>query len=76
MSDAQVSINMERAECHASSHACPTGEVGTKARPYHQPTRQTVVLSKRIEQGNHYHDQYARLTLDEQGKLVKLAVSR
>ena len=76
MSDAQVSINMERAECHASGHACPTGEAGTKARPSHQPTRQTVVLSKRIEQGNHYHDQYARLTLDEQGKLVKLAVSR
>ena len=76
MSDAQLSLNIERAECHASGHACPTGLTGTKARPTHPPTRQTVVLSKRFEQGNHYHDQYARLTLDEQGKLVKLAVSR
>jgi hypothetical protein len=76
MSDAQLSLNIERAECHASGHACPTGLARTKAGPTHPPTRQTVVLSKRIEQGNHYHDQYARLTLDEQGKLVKLAVSR
>jgi hypothetical protein len=34
------------------------------------------VLSKRIELGEHSLNQYARLTLDENGKLVKLAVSR
>jgi hypothetical protein len=76
MSDAHLSLNIERSECHASGHACPTGLAGTKARSTRPPTRQTVVLNKRFEQDHHYHEQYARLTLDEQGKLVKLAVSR
>jgi hypothetical protein len=76
MSDAQLSINVERAECHASGHACPTASCSAKTRPDHLPIRQTVVLSKCIELDHHFHNQYARLTLDEQGKLVKLAVSR
>jgi len=76
MSDAQLSLNIERVECHASGHACPTASYGAKARPANSPTRKTVVLSKRIEQGDHFHNQYARLTLDAHGKLVKLALSR
>jgi hypothetical protein len=76
MSDAQLSLNIERAECHATGHACPTALSGAKASPVHLPKRQTVVLSKRIEQEEQFHNQYARLTLDEHGKLVKLAVSR
>ena len=76
MSDAQLSLNVERTECHASGHTCPTALSGAKNRTTHPPTRKTIVLSKRIEQNAHYHNQYARLTLDEHGKLVKLAVSR
>ncbi|MBN1666357.1 MAG: hypothetical protein JW862_04695 [Anaerolineales bacterium] len=35
-----------------------------------------VTLSKQIEQANHKHHQYARIKLNEQNKVVKLAVSR
>jgi hypothetical protein len=76
MSDAQLSLNIERAECHASNHTCPTALSGSKACSTHLPARQSIVLSKRIELGEHSLNQYARLTLDENGKLVKLAVSK
>jgi hypothetical protein len=76
MSDAQLSYNMERTECHATGHTCPTALYGAKAPPARMHTHQTVVLSKRIEQGDRFHNLYARLTLDEKGKLLKLAVSR
>jgi hypothetical protein len=35
-----------------------------------------VTLSKQIEQANHKHHQYARIKLNEQNKVIKLAVSR
>jgi hypothetical protein len=38
--------------------------------------RKLVILSKSITHSNQIHKHYARLTLDEQGKLVKLVVSR
>ena len=38
--------------------------------------RKLVILSKSIAHSNQVHKHYARLTLDEQGKLVKLVVSR
>jgi hypothetical protein len=76
MADAQLSFSQERAECHSAGHTCPTAQMSAKARINHSPTRQVVVLSKRVEQAMLTHRQYARLTLNAQGKLVKLAVSR
>lgn len=76
MSGARLSYSQERAGCHHAGHTCPSGQFGTKAIPDNKPDRQVVVLSKRIEQARHTHQQYARLTLDNQGKLVKLVVSR
>jgi hypothetical protein len=76
MSDAKLTYSHERSECHATGHTCPTGQLGVKSRPFLSPERQVVVLSKQIEQASLKHSQYARLTLDAKGKLVKLAVSR
>ena len=40
------------------------------------PVRRLVTLSKQIPNSHGVHAQVARLTLDENGKLVKLVVSR
>ncbi len=75
MEDAQVSFSTERAECHSPGHTCPTSQI--KSRPLtRQPDRHLVTLSKQVQRECHVHPHFARLTLDGQGKLVKLVVSR
>ncbi len=76
MAGARLSYTHERAGCHHAGHNCPSGQFGAKTLPSQQPDRQVVVLAKQIQQAQHTHLQYARLTLDPQGKLVKLVVSR
>jgi hypothetical protein len=76
MSDAQVRITHEHSGCEGIGHQCPSAAMGTKARPAQSPSRQVVTLSKTIQQAAFVHRHYARLTLDSQGKLVKLVVSR
>jgi hypothetical protein len=76
MADAQVRITHEHASCDGIGHQCPTAAMGRKARPNQPPGRQVVTLSKTIQQSAFIHRHYARLTLDSQGKLVKLVVSR
>jgi hypothetical protein len=80
MADASVKLTTERAEC-AAGHTCPTSQMGAKSRPAQNPARKVVTLSKQIQTGAQggmavQHHQYARLTLDREGKLVKLVVSR
>ncbi len=48
----------------------------TTASVPHLVGRQVVSLSKNIQQANLNHKQYARLTMDTSGKLLKLTVSR
>ncbi|MFZ6030988.1 MAG: C25 family cysteine peptidase [Chloroflexota bacterium] len=40
------------------------------------PTPQVITLCKQVDQQIHHHWQYARLTLDERGDLVKCVISR
>jgi len=76
MSDAKVKISHEHAGCTGAGHTCPTADMGAKARPSMNPSRQVVTLSKTIQRSAYVHRHYARLTLDSKGKLVKLVVSR
>lgn len=74
MQDASLSLTEEHTAC--DGHTCPTAQFGSKALPKAPPRRQVVVLSKKIENSKHTHAQYARLTLNPEGKVVKLVVSR
>jgi tetratricopeptide (TPR) repeat protein len=76
MQGAQLVLSHEHNDCDCKGHNCPTGQLGKKTRPEHDPLRSVVTLSKSIEQAQHTHQRYARLTLDKQGKIVKIAVSR
>jgi hypothetical protein len=76
MQGAQVSMSHEHCGCACQGHHCPTGQLGAKTRPNFTPERRVVTLSKSIPFEEHTHPQFARLTLDKTGKVVKLAVSR
>lgn len=76
MVDACFAVTQEHVGCPGGSHQCPTAQLGAKSKPSHLPARQVVTLSKTVEQNSSVHHHYARLTLDAEGKLVKLVVSR
>lgn len=77
MTGAQVAFSQEHTHCDTTGHNCPTGQLGGKRRPAQGAAgRRLVTLSKHVPSAQHVHPQYARLTLDAQGKLVKLVVSR
>ncbi len=80
MAGAQITISHEHAECSLAGHNCPTAQLGGKMDSHtyiqHQPNRRVVVLSKQVKSTAHQHHHYARLTLDESNRLVKLVVSR
>jgi hypothetical protein len=77
MVDAQVSITQERMACQGNMHSCPTAQMQPKTTR-HMPftNRQVVTLSKTIQEASIKHEQYARITLDASGKVVKLVISR
>lgn len=82
MDGSQLTLSYEHVDCDAvqpkhtqgASSAHPVDHL-TRQQPY-QLARKVITLSKDIPNSTHLHHHYARLTLDAQGKLVKLAVSR
>ena len=75
MENAHLSLSREHIEC-ADGHDCPTQQLGAKTRPKDLPRRKVVVLHKERHDAYRVHPTFARLTIDEHGKVVKLAVSR
>jgi tetratricopeptide (TPR) repeat protein len=73
MQGSKVSFSHEHVEC--LGHNCTLPHIHRKAMGL-APTRSLVTLSKKMQSGNQTHPQYARITMDAQGKVVKLAVSR
>jgi hypothetical protein len=76
MRDAQISLSHEHANCCSEGHICPTSQLGRKTRPDLKPQRQVITLSKQKVRARYVHESYARVTLDKEGKMVKLTVSR
>jgi hypothetical protein len=77
MSDAQWRVAYAHAECTAK-HDCPTAHLAKyqKSPASRAPHTTVVTLSKTLRAGDRAHPRYARVTLDEHGAVVKLAVSR
>ena len=73
MQGSQVTYSHEHVDCQG--HNCTLPHAHTKAAGL-APTRSLVTLSKKIPSGNLTHPQYARITMDAAGKVVKVAVSR
>ncbi len=76
MADAQIFLTHEHGSCDGVGHECPTSQIGAGHRPVQETYRQVVTLQKSVGGDGALHRHYARLTLNEGGKLVKLVVSR
>ena len=74
MADAKASLRTQHSGCDHDDHCCPSQQLGTKSLG--QEDAYVVTLSKQVKDGNTVHPYYARLTLDQSGKVSKLAVSR
>jgi hypothetical protein len=76
MTDAICKIHPQRHVCNGSDHTCPTHQLNMGKTPLGSQPTLVVTLSKQVPDGKRHHSHFARLTLDEQGKVLKLAVSR
>jgi tetratricopeptide (TPR) repeat protein len=76
MSDAICRIHPQRHVCNGEDHVCPTHQLSINKAPHSAQSTLVVTLSKQVPDGQRHHPHFARLTLDENGKILKLAVSR
>jgi len=74
MEDAQITFAQEHTRCQG--HECPTPYLTSKSAPQALPSRKVITLSKHIDKDSHKHAQHARITINAEGRVTKLAVSR
>lgn len=72
----QVRICQQQAECEGDEHRCTVTELGQKVHHLEKSENVVVTISKEVQMAEHSHKHFARVTLDAQGKMVKMAVSR
>jgi hypothetical protein len=76
MADASAQVHAQHCGCEGNDHLCPCSQLGMKSVPAEGQQTVVVTLSKSIPDGGRKHVNFARLTLDSTGKVLKLAVSR
>jgi tetratricopeptide (TPR) repeat protein len=76
MKSAVCTIHNQHVSCQEMDHTCPSQDFSSKAAAQTAAGMMVVTLSKQVKSGDRNHPHYARLTLDKQGKVLKLAVSR
>ncbi len=76
MGEAEWRVAHAHAHCTAP-HNCPTRHLAKTQKGFKRDPHTTVVtLSKTLHVNSKSHPHYARVTLDEKGSVIKLAVSR
>jgi tetratricopeptide (TPR) repeat protein len=74
MADAECNIRDQHSGCDHDDHCCPSKQIGMKTVGENEAM--VVTLSKHVNDGSQLHPHFARMTLDQGGKVIKLAVSR
>ena len=69
-------VRVSRQHVRLDGRQYPVNPAGKGSANAHQSSRTVVSFSKQITFDQHVHRQYARVTLDQQGKVVKMAISR
>jgi tetratricopeptide (TPR) repeat protein len=77
MLDAHATVTHSHSDCTGAGHACPTAQL-SKQRKGRAPAEATTVvtLSKTTRSTARLHPHYARVTLNAQGAIIKMALSR
>jgi hypothetical protein len=76
MQEAVCTIHNQHIQCQGGDHLCLSQHLDQKSMKQTPSGSVVITLSKHIADGEHRHPHFARLTLDAQGKVMKLAVSR
>ncbi len=76
MKDASCRIHPQHPGCSGQDHLCPSMQVGIKGIENREAQTMVVTLSKSLEENQRHHPNFARLTLDPHGRVLKLTVSR
>ncbi|MFQ5942066.1 MAG: C25 family cysteine peptidase [Anaerolineales bacterium] len=74
LTDAEWSLRNQHRGCDHDDHCCPSQQIGAKTVGENEAV--VVTLSKQVRDGSKVHPHFAQMTLDEGGKVIKLAVSR
>jgi hypothetical protein len=76
LNNAEVHVSRQNTVCNRKDHVCPNNELGKQVQGSKSSNRTVVVFSKELPVMSRKMMQYARLTMDPSGKLIKLSISR
>jgi hypothetical protein len=71
---AEVHVRQQHVRVNNNSLGTAGGQ--GKSTANYQASRMVVSFSKQVNFDQHIHRQYARVTMDQQGKVIKMAISR
>ena len=74
MAGAKILYSQEHTKCNGDNCPVPHGNIASIHQ--NQQSRNVITLSKQIVQDKNKHPRHARITLNQKGKVIKLAVSR
>jgi hypothetical protein len=74
MSGSNVLYSHDHVECEG--HDCPRPNLGIKSRHQELQNRRVITLSKQIQREEKTHSHHARITINKEGKIIKLAISK
>lgn len=76
LDNADVRVSQQHSVCNGKDHNCPNHELGKQVQNAKASNRTVLVFSKELPVMNGKMTQFARLTMDPSGKLVKMSISR
>lgn len=76
LDNAEVHVRRQKAICSGKDHVCPNNDLGKQVQGSKSSNRMVVVFSKELPVMSRKMTQYARMTMDSSGKMIKLSVSR
>lgn len=76
MEQCEVRVGKPHGDCDGNGHECLTSSLGSKSPPQMRRGQLVYTLSREIHVNNHTKHQYAHVTVNKAGKVLKLSVSR
>jgi len=73
---AQISVNQQQYEVASKVHRGVAANLGRKQSQKTIADRTVVIFRRSVKMGEHEHVHYARVTMNREGKLMKMAISR
>jgi hypothetical protein len=73
---AEVSVSLQQFMMEGKNHRGVNLNLGRKQAQKQGPDRTVVIFRRQVRMGEHDHIHYARVTMNRDGKLMKMAISR